>query len=240
MAILVFQHCDSETPGRLGAVLRDHAFDLDIRRPDAGGEVPSDVDDIDGVIALGGPQRLADAREPWIAREIEFLKEAHARQLPVVGICLGQQMIALALGGAVGPMDGPEVGFADVDLTAAGQTDPILAGVAWRSPQFHLHHDEVKGAPPGAVVLASSARCPVQAFRAGLRTYAFQYHPEFDRAMIHAALAASRDMLVRAGTNAAQVEAQAERHAEAFERLGRRVCENIAAYLIPGAAAAAR
>lgn len=233
MSIIVFQHSDSERPGRLGITLRDHGFDLDIRRPDRGDSIPTDLDNIDGVIALGGPQYVSSAREPWIAKEIAFLKEAHDCQLPVVGICLGHQMIAAALGTAVAPMDKPEVGFIDVDLTPAGQTDTILAGIAWRSPQFQLHNEEVKEAPKGATLLATSSRCKVQAFRAGLRTYAFQYHPEFDRAMIKVGLHEHRDLVSRAGMNATQIEQQADKHYTMFARFGDRLALNIVTYLIP-------
>lgn len=240
MSILVFQHSDSERPGRLGLILRDHAFDLEIRRPDRGDAFPADFDDIDGVISLGGPQRLADSRESWVAGEVAFLKEAHDRRLPVVGICLGHQLIAMALGSQIGPMERPEVGFVDVDINAAGQTDTILAGIAWRSPQFQLHNDEVKEPPKGSAVLASSKACKVQAFRAGLRTYGFQYHPEFDLARIKAVLADSRDMLSRAGVSAPDIEQQAAKHYDTFARLSDRLCLNIAAFLIPKAATAMR
>lgn len=240
MSIIVFQHSESERPGRLGTTLRDQAFDLDIRRPDRGEAIPTDFDNIDGVIALGGPQYISSAREPWIAKEIAFLKEAHERQLPVVGICLGHQMIAAALGAAVAPMDKPEVGFIDVDLSAAGQTDTILAGIAWRSPQFQLHGEEVKEVPAGAALLASSKQCKVQAFRAGLRTYAFQYHPEFDRAMVKVGLHEHREMVSRAGMNATQIERQADRHYEMFARMGDRLALNIVTYLIPRVATSMR
>lgn len=240
MAIIVFQHSESERPGRLGTTLRDQAFELDIRRLDRGDHVPTDFDNVDGVIALGGPQYVSSARESWIAKEVAFLKEAHARQLPVIGICLGHQMIAAALGASVAPMEKPEVGFVDVDLSAAGQTDAILAGIAWRSPQFQLHAEEVKDVPAGATLLASSKQCKVQAFRAGMRTYAFQYHPEFDRAMIKVGLHEHRDLVVRAGMSAPQIEQQADKHHEMFARMGDRLALNIATYLIPRVATAMR
>lgn len=232
MPIIVFQHSDCERPGRLGLTLRDHAFRLDVRRPDRGEPIPADFDDIDGVISLGGPQHLG-RREAWMDREIEFLKAAHTRQLPLLGICLGHQLIAAALGATIAPMDKPEVGFAEVDILPAAQTDTILTGIAWRSPQFHLHFDAVKDTPPGATLLASSEQCKVQAFRAGLRTYGFQYHPEFDRPMIKASLVDNRDMLVKAGMNGPQVEAQADKHYEMYARLGDRLSLNIVTYLVP-------
>lgn len=238
MAIIVFQHHPSERPGRLGLTLRDHAFKLDIRRLDKGDPIPKDFDDVEGVLSLGGPQSVGGP-EPWLAREIEFLKEAHARDLPVVGICLGAQLLGAALGASVGPMPaGPEAGFDDVNVLPAGQTDTILAGVAWKSPQFHLHFDEIKGVPPGTTLLASSARCQVQAFRAGLRSYGFQYHPECDRTMVLELSAENRMMLGKANLNPDEIARQCDRHYEMYARLGDRVCLNIATCLFPRVPAA--
>lgn len=237
MPIVVFQHSDLCRPGRLGKILRDHAFRLDIRRPDKGDPFPPDLDDVEGVVSLGGPQHVG-GREPWLAREIDFLKAAHDASLPVVGVCLGHQLIAKALGGEVGPMDKPEVGMVEVDLTPAGQTDPILAGVAWRSWQFALHNDEVKAPPPGATLLASSASCKVQAFKAGMRTYAFQFHLECDRPLMDDLLQGSKEECARAGLRREQVLRDAELKYEMFARLADRVCENIALLLIPKVATA--
>ncbi len=103
MAIVVFQHADECRPGRLGLTLRDHGFRLDIRRVDRGDAIPPDFDNIDGVVSLGGPQYVTDSHA-WIQRELDFLAKAHERGLPVVGICLGAQLIGKALGGEVGPM----------------------------------------------------------------------------------------------------------------------------------------
>ncbi|MDX2114328.1 MAG: type 1 glutamine amidotransferase [Planctomycetota bacterium] len=238
MAIVVFQHHESERPGRLGLTLRDHAFKLDVRRLDRGDAVPTDLDDVDGVISLGGPQSVG-GREAWLEKEVGFLKEAMRIDLPVIGVCLGAQLIAAALGGTVGPMEaGPEAGFDDVTMQPAGHVDPILAGIAWKSPQFHIHNDEVKGVPPGATLLASSRRCPVQAFRAGFRTYAFQYHFECDREMVVEMAGENRLMLGKAGLNPEEVARQCDRNYQMYARLGDRLCMNIVTYLFPRVGAA--
>lgn len=232
MAIVVFQHWDTGRPGRLGATLREHAFKLRLLRPDRGDQIPQDYDDVDAVISLGGPQNVGDP-QPWIAQEIDFIRGAHARALPIVGVCLGHQFLAAALGGEVGPMATPELGFVDVDLTPAGQTDTMLAGVAWRAPQYQSHGQEVKKLPPGAALLASSAACKVQAFRAGLRSYGFQYHFEVDPELIQKYAAADRDQLARLGLSPDHITRQAQQSGERFARLGDRLCLNIATYLIP-------
>ncbi|HVZ94628.1 MAG TPA: type 1 glutamine amidotransferase [Phycisphaerales bacterium] len=237
MAIIVFQHWDLGRPGRLGVTLRDHGFKLDIRRLDHGDVVPGDYDGVEAVISLGGPQNVGENHR-WMQPEMEYLRGAHARALPVIGVCLGHQMLAAALGGEVAPMAKPEMGFVDVDLNVTGQTDAILAGIAWRSPQFQSHGQEVKTLPPDSVLLGSSAGCKAQVFRAGLRSYGFQYHFEVDGALIEAYVKHDRGDLAKAGTNADEVLRQSRGpRGEMFSRLADRLSLNLASLLIPGRAA---
>jgi GMP synthase-like glutamine amidotransferase len=237
MSILVLQHSDRCRPGRLGLTLRDHAFKLDVVRLDKGDNLPPDLDDVDGVISLGGPQNV-DEGHAWLDRERELLRSAHEASLPIVGICLGHQLLAEALGGEVGPMEAPEVGFVPVDVLPSGQTDTILAGIAWRAPQFQRHRYEVKKLPAGAQLLASSEKCKVQVFRAGMRSYGFQYHFEADRSMIDAFMSDARTDLHQAGATTDEFARSLERHYEMFSRLADRVCISIATYLIPRVATA--
>jgi GMP synthase-like glutamine amidotransferase len=233
MAIIVFQHDDRNTAGRLGMTLRDHGFKLDIRKLHRGDPVPADLDDVDGVISLGGKPNVADSRDdhPWIDAELEFLRAAHERALPVVGICLGHQMIAAALGGEVAKCDKPEAGFVKVRLTPAAHTDEVFAGIAWDSPQFETHGCEVVTPPPGAVVLAASDKCKVQSFKAGMRTYGFQYHFELDRDDIARFVREGKQSFYDAGLTFDDVSKQADRDYPMFARLGDRLCVNLAAYI---------
>ncbi|RMH10790.1 MAG: type 1 glutamine amidotransferase [Planctomycetota bacterium] len=235
--IVVLQHSKHGGPGRIGMTLRDHGFRLDIRRvdlaPDAGGRaVPPDLDNVHGVLALGGPQNV-DESHPWLDPEREFLARAHAAGLPVVGICLGAQLIAQALGGSVGPMDTPEAGFAPVDLLTPAQTDPLFSGIAWRSWQFHSHAYEVKELPPGAQLLASSQRCKVQAFKCGMRTLGIQYHPEYDRAMIESSHTNAQALFAGANVTIDELSRQADKYYPSFARLGDRLALNLATLCFP-------
>ncbi len=229
--IIVFQHSEAGTPGRLGATLRDHGFKLDVLRADlsadqGGAGVPKDLDDVAGVVVLGGPQSVNDAHA-WIDEECRFIREAHQAELPVVGICLGHQLIAKALGGEVTRMPKPECGFTRVHLTGPAQTEAMLGGIAWSSMQYQSHGDEVSTPPPGAVVLASNEACKVQAFRVGLRTLGFQYHFEADRPMISAICDRERTMLGEAGASPDEIAAQASEHYDRFATLANRLCVNL-------------
>lgn len=230
MAIIVFQHSEANRPGRIGAILRDHAHALDVRRLDLGDPVPPDFDNVSGVVSLGGPQDVGDG-SAWMDAEAEYLRAAHERQLPVVGVCLGAQLIAHALGGEVGPMDAPEVGFFDLTLTGAAHVDTAFAGILWTHRTFCHHACEIKSLPPGATNLASSAACAVQAFRAGMRTYAFQFHFEADRALALAINEHGGEPSIEAG----ELNAQFDAHYPTFARLSDRLCENLAAHVFPAA-----
>jgi GMP synthase-like glutamine amidotransferase len=244
MAIIVLQHTPSEGPGRMGLTLRDHGKQLDIRRldlpvgaPSAGGaglrnqHIPVDFDNVDGVITLGGGMMVGDPL-PWMQPELEFLAEAHKRNLPLIGICLGAQMIAKALGGEVAPMEkGPEWGMLPVKQLPIANTDTILAGVPWTSWQFHAHGQEVKTLPPGATTLQCSDKCKVQSYRAGLRTYAFQYHFECDLPMISELLTCDCAQIAESGVNPKDGFAAAKQNYEPYARVSDRLCVNLATYL---------
>lgn len=234
MAIIVFQHSPLCTPGRLGATLRDHAFRLDIRRLDLLGPagVPRDLDGVSGVVSLGGPQNVGDS-VPFLAAEMDFLRRAHERGLPTLGICLGHQLIAAALGGTVARAGEPEWGFRPVEVLPPGQTEAILAGIAWTSRQFQAHAHEVVKPPPGSVVLARSAACAVQAYRVGLRTFGFQYHFECDLAMIEALARDDAEELARCGNSIEALSQECEDHYEMFARLADRLCVNLATFCFP-------
>jgi GMP synthase (glutamine-hydrolysing) len=252
MAIIVFQHAADVGPGRLGVTLRDYGFKMSIRRLDLPLEhprnqhalegfdksslIPKDFDNVHGVVSLGGPQNVGDDHAPtqaWMKPQMEFLKAAHERQVSLIGICLGSQMIAAALGGQVGPMERPEIGFHNLVLNPLGQTDTVLSGMPWSSPMYQTHGYEVKSLPPGATVLGSTKDCKVQAYRAGVRTYGFQFHPEFDRSMIEGILPREGDFLARTGQSESEIRAQLEKHYPRFSVVADRLCVNLATYLFP-------
>jgi GMP synthase-like glutamine amidotransferase len=227
--ILVLQHSDLCHPGRLGSVLVAHGRVLDMRRPDRDGPdaLPPDLADIAGVVSLGGPQNVTDGLD-WMAAEMRLLRVAHESGLPVAGICLGHQLLAAALGAPVAPMAQPEVGFHRVDLLPPGRDDWVFSGIPWASMQFCSHGQEVVTPPAGAAVLARSEACAIQAFRAGERTYGFQYHFEWTRDMVSATSASDPDMLSRCRLGAADISTQCDAHYARFAEISDRLCKSLA------------
>jgi GMP synthase (glutamine-hydrolysing) len=232
MSLLVFQHVAHESPAALATVLQRHGHRLRVIRLDLGDSVPEDLDDVDGVISMGGPMNVDQADEhPWIDKELEVLRQAHETGLPLLGICLGCQLIAHALGGEVAPMPQPEIGWHPIKQTFFGTNDTLHNGVPWQTIQVHAHAMEVTKLPAAGVPLASSTTCRNQAFRVGLRTYGFQYHFEWTRADLDQL---SRDSLFeRSEQTPQQFREQIDTHYHNYRRLGDRLAANIALFLFP-------
>ena len=179
MRILVFQHIPVEHPGIFRDFLKADGHSWDAIELDAGDTIPS-LDGYDSLWVMGGPMDVWDEDScPWLIAEKAVIREAvNERAMPFLGLCLGHQLLADALGGRVAAMDKPEVGVMDVDLTPAGQRDPLFAGLPKAMRCLQWHGSEVVEPPPGAEILASSPACPIQAFRIGDRAYALQFHME--------------------------------------------------------------
>ncbi len=234
MSLVVFQHHRDETAGALGTILQAHGhrlhtvklFNACVESEGVSPGFPTDLDGVDGLVSMGGPMNVDEVIQPdWLEQEMQLIASAHEASLPVVGICLGAQLIASALDGKVAPMQAPEIGFANVKLAFPGTNDSLLAGMPWNCPQFHLHGQEITDLPPGATVLAGSEACKIQAFKVGLTTYGFQYHFEWDLPTIRHF---SQDRLVsRSQVSTQQIADQCRRHYHLYRHMGDRLCDNI-------------
>jgi GMP synthase (glutamine-hydrolysing) len=182
MAILVLEHSDLARSGRLGAMLRDHGHRLEYLDLHHGDPLPNDLENVDGVITMGGPMAPDDDSQPWIKGELNLLKAAHEADLPILGICLGSQLLTRALGGQVEKRpDGQRIGWHDINLTSTGREDPLLAGLPWNWNQAHWHSYQSASLPDGSQILAKTTDDDgIQIWKLGVRTYGFQCHPEIN------------------------------------------------------------
>ena len=232
--IIVLQDGQHLGPGRLGVTLRDHGFKIDYRRIDQHGAdaIPQDLDNAHGLVVLGSP-KPPTVDEPWIGRAIELIQKAHEAEMPVIGLCMGHQLVARALGGEVEQLPQMSLGFEPIELTVPGQTETMLAGVPWTTPMFQSHAYHVSTPPPGATVLAKSATTPVECFKVGIRTYGFQFHFEFDRPGITRHFAITKKTMGVDSMSLEQLEAQLGEHYARFARACDRLCVNIASFAVP-------
>lgn len=233
MPILVFQHHPQETSARLGETLRDLGHRLITIKPYDGEPIPTDLDEVDGIVSMGGPMDVGDADHPWIEAECALIQRAHDAKIPVVGVCLGAQLIAHALGGSVGPMGEAEVGLGPVTAGFPGTVDVLHAGIPWTWNVMHMHGQEVTELPKGAVPLASSPGCKVQSFKAGMTTYGFQYHFEWRRDDIATVCEANRGWLNGLGSSPEQVMDGLGDGYDLHRQLGDKLCDHIGNLLFP-------
>jgi len=233
MAIIVFEHSELVDVGRLGAALRDYGHKLRIIRPADGEQLPPDLNNVDGVISCGGPQSANDS-DAWIGEELKYLRDACDSELPVIGICLGHQLLAKAMGGEVARMSsGIELGWHNITLSHFGREDILHTGLPWDMTVFNWHHDQVTELPAGAKLLASSDKCKVQAWTMGLRIYGFQYQPAITPSTIDSWIENEPDALTEAGISADELRDAVGQQYPTYERLTKRLFESIALYLIP-------
>ena len=182
--ILVCQHVAFEILGTLNTLFKSYGFRIRYVNFGREPEARPCLDRYQGLVLLGGPMSACDdAGHPHLATEVELIRTAIDRGIPVLGVCLGAQLIARALGAAVRPNPQPEIGWYDVSLTEDGRSDPVFRHFADRERVFQWHADTFE-LPKGAVHLASAAGCRHQAFRYGDTTYALQFHLEVDEALI--------------------------------------------------------
>jgi GMP synthase-like glutamine amidotransferase len=183
--VLVFQHLQTDHPGYLFDLLRGRGLGWDTVQLEQDQPIPP-LDGYRALWVMGGAMDVwQEAEHSWLRAEKAAIREAVLeRKLPFLGICLGHQLLADALGGKVGPAEQHEIGVFEIALNEAGQRHPLLADLAPTAPVLQWHRAEVKQAPPGAAILASSTRCPIQAIALGERVLGLQGHVEVGAATI--------------------------------------------------------
>ena len=185
------------------------------------GSPPGAAEEWDAIMVFGGAMHPdQDAEHPWLAGEVELVEQALASGVPLLGVCLGSQLIARAAGAWVGPADTAEVGWHPVELSEDGAADPVV-GVLPRQVDAFQWHYYTFALPEGAVQLASSPSAR-QAFRLGDRAWGIQFHAEVERHMLDAWFDQGREEL---GASADDVRADTDRHLATWNRHGRALCE---------------
>ena len=200
--VLVLQHMACEPLGTIEAAL--HQTDLSHRyiRAQESDPVPQEIGDAAGLIILGGPMGAYEQdKYPFLADELRLIASAVSKKAPILGVCLGGQMLAYALGAAVRPGPQKEIGWHSVTLAAEAAEDALWQGLPPNFTGYHWHGDYF-ALPRGAVSLASSALTPCQAFRYGDFAYGFQFHLEVTEAIIREWTAAFANELAEAGLEA--------------------------------------
>ncbi len=182
MNFFIIMHVESEGPGSLKTFLESKNFNIQIGRLYAGDTLP-DLQCVDGIISMGGPMNVyEEERYPFLKEETDFLKKAIAQDIPILGICLGAQMIAKAAGAPITKSPQKEVGWGKIYLNQSGINDILFEGLPaelevlqWHEDMFHI--------PKGGLLLAYSSDCPHQAFRYR-NAFGLQFHVEITEDML--------------------------------------------------------
>lgn len=238
---IVIQHVEMEGPGRIAALLEEREVRVELVEVFAGSAVPRAIGPDEVLVVMGGGMGVGDRgdpRYPFLNAEIALLERALADGRGILGVCLGSQLLACAAGARVYPnvsrdeagreVRVREVGWGTVDLLGSAAGEPALAGLGPEQVVLHWHGDTYD-LPAGAVHLASSRRCPHQAFRVGPRAFGLQFHVEAD-ATLAIRWADEDAAFVRAARGPdgpAAVIAESERLAGAARAAGDRMIRNI-------------
>jgi GMP synthase (glutamine-hydrolysing) len=222
LQILVIQHCPLTPVGLVGAALEGAGAELTTVMPHHGDPFPEDPDRFDGLVLCGGPMHAGDDENyPAFPPMLRLIRRFHGSGRPVLGLCLGAQLIARAFGREIVKWRELELGFIPLKLTSEGRGDRLLRGTAPR-PRLMQFHEDTFALPDGAKLLLTGD-CPNQGFRIGDTTYGFQFHMEVTLPDAYAWLRDCRDWI--------------QRHygAEAEQRIGE-VTDEIGGHHAPAAA----
>ena len=184
MKAVALKNITIEGPGLLGDLLLDSGWELEIIDLYAGEPAPKNLSGIDMLIVLGGPMNVYETEKyPFLRNELELIEEGYRKDIPVIGFCLGSQLMAVALGAEVKKNPAKELGWYDIALTEEGKSHPLFEDMPESFPIFQWHGDTFN-IPVGAKHLATSELCRNQCFSYG-NSLAMQFHPEVKKSDIY-------------------------------------------------------
>lgn len=229
--VLVLQHVPCETPGVIGEVLSAESISTEIVRIFEGKKVPDELEEAAGIVIMGGPMGVYEQnRHPFLRQEIRLIEEALKKEKPILGICLGSQLLASALGARVKPGKQKEIGWYPVRLAKSAKTDPLWSGANDSFTAYHWHGD-VFELPRGAVSLASSALTQCQAFRYGKNAYGFLFHMEVTEKIIRDMVRTFAAELDAEALDGAAIIRRAKAHLPRLSRIGSKVFRRWAGFV---------
>jgi GMP synthase (glutamine-hydrolysing) len=222
----MLQHVAPETPGTLGEALAERGLLSRTVRPFDGDAVPPELAGAKGLVVMGGPMGVYDTdAHPHLRSEMALVEEALRADVPVLGVCLGSQLIADVLGADVRPAPAKEIGWHGVRLTEAAAGDPLFANAPQRFPAFHWHGDAFE-TPAGCTRLAWSAQTDCQAFRYGAPgsgAYGLLFHMEVTPEIVRGMTVAFADELEAEDIDGEALRKDAAAHLPPLQQIGRGV-----------------
>ena len=229
--ILVFQHLRIEHPGIFRDFFKEDNVESTIIELDEGEQIP-DLKDYDALWVMGGPMDVwEEAEYPWlIDKKAAIRKAVNELKMPYVGICLGHQLLADALGAEVGLGDHAEIGIMEIHKTDSGKQSPYLKNMPDKMNCLQWHSAEVKSAPPGMDILSYSDKCAIQSLSLGVQVFTMQYHQEIIASTVSdwSAILAYNDALEKSlGENAVnKLEQETLENMTYFNKTARKIYEN--------------
>jgi GMP synthase (glutamine-hydrolysing) len=210
--ILVLQHHPAENLGAIADALEDAALAWQYVRVFDGHPIPQDIKGAGGLIVMGGPQTVYQPdRYPEVREEMRLMESVLKENKPFLGICLGSQLLAAALGATVRRGESREIGWYPVRLAEAARDDRLLGGLPAEFVASHWHSD-VFELPRGAVALASSEKTPIQAYRYGDKAYGLLFHAEMTFEILEALIGEFDEGLKRVGIDGEAILSEAQSH----------------------------